>query len=138
MDNSKVPQHNISTYANNKKAIYATDENGKYGIITSSGWDVEEAATKQALQELERLAIKAYDQALSGQASPLYFHMYNRRMDLQTLAQAMGMFQWRIKRHFSPTAFDKLSAKMFARYADTLGISVQELRELPDRRANGA
>jgi len=138
MDNSKVPQHNISTYANNKKAIYATDENGKYGIVASSGWDVEEAATKQALQELERLSNNAYDQALSGQASPLYFHMYDRRMDLQTLAQATGMFQWRIKRHFSPTAFDKLSGKMFARYAETLGISVEELRKLPERRVNGA
>ena len=45
MKNSKVPQHNISTYANNKKAIYAIDENDEYTIVASSGWEVEEEAT---------------------------------------------------------------------------------------------
>ncbi|MFH2123964.1 MAG: hypothetical protein ABIJ50_10845 [Pseudomonadota bacterium] len=138
MNNSKVPQQKISTYANNKKAIYATDEQGRYVIVASSGWEVEEAATKQALQELARLANQAYDQALAGLASPLYFHMFARRMDLQTLAQATGMFQWRIRRHFTPAVFDKLSTKMFARYAETLGISIEELRVLPERRVHGA
>ncbi|MBU1138276.1 MAG: hypothetical protein KKA76_04805 [Proteobacteria bacterium] len=137
MNNSQVPQHNISTYANNKKAIYATDENGEYTIVASSGWNVEEEATRQALLELERLAADAYERVASGKVSPLYFHMYDRRMDLQTLAQATGMFQWRIKRHFRPKAFGRLSARMVARYADTLGISVEQLCTLPTRGESG-
>jgi hypothetical protein len=136
MENSNVPQDKITTYANNRKAIYATDENGSYVIIASSGWNVEEAATKQALKELERLAGEAYDQAISGKFSPLFFHMYDRRMDLQTLAQAMGIFQWRVRRHFRPTTFAKLSDTMCARYADTLGISTRELCGLPERKAD--
>lgn len=133
MNNSEVPQHNISTYANNKKAIYATDENGRYTIVASSGWNVEEEATRQALVELERLAASAYESVSAGKASPLYFHMYDRRMDLQTLAQATGMFKWRIKRHFRPGVFATLSGKMLARYADTLGLSVEKLCSLPKR-----
>ncbi len=137
MDNSKVPQHNISTYANHKKAIYATDENGEYTIVASSGWNVEEEATKQALMELERLAGLAYERVATGKVSPLYFHMYDRRMDLQTLAQATGMFKWRIKRHFRPMIFERLSGKMVERYADTLGISVKNLCMLPPRGESG-
>ncbi len=138
MNNSKVPQHNISTYADNKKAIYAIDENGVYTIVASSGWEVEEEATKQALGELERLANIAYDKVVSGEVSPLYFHMYDRRMDLQTLAQMTGLFKWRIKRHFKPMIFNKLSKKMLECYGDTLGISVEKLCTLTKREEESA
>jgi hypothetical protein len=137
MEDSKVPQHNISTYANNKKAIYATDATGKYTIVASSGWEVEEEATRQALVELERLAAVAYEKALSGKVSPLYYHMYDRRMELQTLSQASGMSKWRIKRHFRLKIFARLSTRMLARYADTLGISVKLLCTLPTRGESG-
>ncbi len=133
MKQSKVPQHNISTYANNKKAIYATDEKGRYGIVASSGWEVEEEATRQALGELERLAAEAYRLAEAGQVSPLYFHMYDRRMDLQILAQATGLFKWRIKRHFKPLIFAGLPVGLLERYAEALGLEVNELRTLPQR-----
>lgn len=131
MIHHNVPQHNISTYANNKKAMYATDENGKYTIIASSGWKVEEEATKQVLTELKRLSADAYKQVAAGQKSPLYFHMYNRRMDIQTLAQSTGLFQWRIKRHFTPLIFAKLSRKLLMRYSDALGISTTQITTLP-------
>lgn len=137
MDNSHVPQHNISTYAHNKKAIYATDNNGDYTIVASSGWDVEEEATRQALTELERLAADAAGRVLAGEMSPLYFHMYNRRMDLQVLAESTGLFKWRIRRHFRPQLFARLSARMLARYADALGISTGDLGRLPPARSSG-
>lgn len=137
MDNSRVPQHNISTYAHNRKAIYATDNNGDYTIVASSGWDVEEEATRQALTELERLAADAAARVLAGEMSPLYFHMYNRRMDLQVLAESTGLFKWRIRRHFRPQLFARLSARMLARYADALGISAGDLGRLPSARSSG-
>jgi hypothetical protein len=137
MEHNKVPQDNISTYANNKKAIYATDEKGEYGIVASSGWEVEEEATKQALHELQRQAEEAYNEAASGARSPLYFHMYDRRMDLQVLAESTGMFKWRIKRHFKPAVFEKLSQKILERYADALGIGIDELCRLPERGDQG-
>jgi hypothetical protein len=135
MDHSSVPQHNISTYANNRKAIYATDTNGDYTLVASSGWDVEGEATRQALAELERLADAAYERVVSGEISPLSFHMYNRRMDLQVLAESTGLFKWRIRRHFRPHIFARLSEKMLALYADALGISTEELGGLPEQRS---
>jgi len=133
MKANNVPQDHISTYAENKKAIYATDEEGHYGVVASSGWDVEEEATKQALHELERLADDAYETVLSAEASPLLYHMYAQRMDLQVLAQTTGIFQWRIKRHFKPEIFAKLDDEFLARYSDVLGMSVEELKVLPLR-----
>jgi hypothetical protein len=134
MEYKNVPQDNISTYANNKKAIYATNEKGEYGIVASTGWEVEEEATKQALIELQRQADDAYDAVSAGARSPLYFHMYDRRMDLQVLAESTGMFKWRVKRHFDPVRFKKLPQKMLQRYADVMGISIETLCKLPSKK----
>ncbi len=131
MEQNKVPQDRISTYADNKKAIYATDTSGQYTLVPSSGWEIEEEATLQAVQELERLAQEAHSRVARGEKSTLFFHMYNRRMDLQVLSESTGLFKWRIKRHFRPAVFRKLSRKMLTRYCDALGISRELLCNLP-------
>jgi hypothetical protein len=134
MKKNNVPQQNISTYSGNKKAIYATDENGEYTIIASSGWEVEEEVTRQALVELERLAREAHQEVRRAKRSTLYFHMYNRRMDLQTLSQSTGLFQWRIKRHFNPRIFKKLTPKILSRYGEALGLSMEALCTIPPQQ----
>jgi len=135
MDIKNVPQDHISTYANNKKAIYATDEKGRYGVVASSGWDVEEEATKQALDELQRQADEAYAEAKEGKRSTLYYHMYAQRMDPIVLAQSTGMFQWRVKRHFKPAVFARVSEKLLVRYSEALGVTVEDLKKLPPKES---
>lgn len=132
MDINNVPQDAISTYAENKKAVYATDKNGQYTVVSSSGWNVEEEVTKQALTELQRQADDAYQAVVLGHNSPLYYHMYAQRMDVAVLAQSMGIFQWRVKRHLKQHTFKSLSDDMLARYSDALGINVEELQKLPE------
>jgi len=133
MRETDVPQDENITYHGEKRALYATDKSGEYGVVASSGWSVEEEATKQAVAELERLADDAYDACEEGNASPLEFHMYDKRLDLLSLSQATGLFQWRIKRHFNPATFAKLSEQMLMRYSDVMGISNDVLKKLPKR-----
>ncbi|CAM2825605.1 MULTISPECIES: hypothetical protein [Vibrio] len=137
MEANKVPQDQSSTYANNAKALYATSESGEYGVVASSGWEAEELVTKQALNEFERQAIAAYKLVESGEKSPLYYHMYARRMDLMVLAQSVGWFQWRVKRHMKPTVFAKLPIKKLNAYSEALGISVEQLSTLPELNVEG-
>ncbi len=132
MQQNRVPQDAVTTYGGNKKAMYATDEQGNYTLTASNGWEVEEVATMQAVHELQRLAEEARTQVVKGVKSPLFFHMYARRMDLQVLAESTGLFKWRIKRHFNPKIFSKLSLTILSRYADALGISQEALSTLPE------
>ena len=132
MEIKNVPQDDISTYAKNKKAMYATDEKGEYNVVASSGWDVEGEATLQALNELQEQAKNAHQAVVCGDKSPLYYHMFAQRMDLIVLAQSVGCFQWRVKRHFSPKRFSHLSAIWLARYADALGLDIEILKTLPE------
>jgi hypothetical protein len=135
MEINSVPQDNSTIYNGQKRALYATSQDGEYGVVASSGWDVEEEATMQAVVELERLAEEAYEACVDGVISPLEIQMYSKRQDLLSLSQATGLFQWRIKRHFKPAVFAKLSDKILARYADVMGVTIEMLKQLPKRES---
>lgn len=132
MKTDEVPQDLSLTYPGHHRLVYAVDDKGEYLGVHSAGWDVESEATLAAIAEVERLRDAAWQRAKQGIASPLEFHMYNRRMDLPLLAGAAAMWQWRVRRHFDAQRFRKLSAAMLARYADALQIAVAELRTVPE------
>src|SRR5690554_827985 len=133
MCSDEVPQDNSSTYAGHKKLLYAQNAGGEYVSIQSSGWEVEAAATIDAVTEYERLAAAARTEVVVGRKSPLLFHMYHNRMDLPLLAQVSGIWRWRIKRHFLPQHFARLNDTFLMRYADAFNISLAELKSLPEK-----
>jgi hypothetical protein len=131
MDLNNVPQEGNKTLAGHKKAIYAKDAGGHIVAVASKGWEVEEIVTSQAVEEMDALADSARQNVLNGLSAPLEYWMYARRMDLLLLAQSTGIWRWRIRRHFRPEIFARLSHKMLARYAEALGITIEELQHLP-------
>lgn len=129
MLDSEVPQEGNSTLGGHRKAMYARGTDGKLHIVQSAGWEVEEIVTKQAVDDLLRLTEEARQRVLAGQTSPLEYHMYRVRMDVPLLAQASGIWQWRIRRHFRPAIFAGLSASLLATYADAMGMAVEQLKK---------
>lgn len=132
MDIKNVPQDDIAVLSNNKKAIYAKDENGELKVVGSSGWEVEETVTRQALEDLEDSAKDAYCEVKRGEKSPLYYYMYAVRMDLQVLADSTGFFKWSIKRDFNPQRYEKISEDRLVVYADAMGKTIEELKVLEE------
>jgi hypothetical protein len=57
--------------------------------------------------------------------------MYARRMDVPLLSQVSGIWQWRIRRHFYPQRFERLSTQVLTRYAEALGLNIAQLKGLP-------
>ena len=129
MRDSEVPQEGNSTLGGHRKALYARGEDGKLHIVQSAGWEVEEIVTRQAVDDLLRLTEDARQRVLAGQTSPLEYHMYRVRMDIPLLAQASGIWQWRIRRHFRPDLFARLSPTLLATYADAMGMTVEQLKK---------
>lgn len=131
MDLDAVPQENNKTFAGERKAMYAKDALGRLVIVPSTGWEVEEIVTTQAVVLLREQAEAARQGVLAGTKSTLEFWMYERRMDLALLAQTSGYWQWQVRRHLRPAIFARLSPVVLARYADALGITVDQLQCLP-------
>ncbi len=122
-----VPQEGNRTLAGHRKAVYAVADDGKLRLVPSRGWEVEEIVTRQAVEDLERRAMQARARALSGESSPLEYHMYRARMDVDLLSQVTGLWRWRVRRHLKPAGYARLPAALKLRYAEALGISREAL-----------
>ena len=126
MDINDIPQDNSKIFRGQKKVIYAT-RNGNYESGTTSGWDDEEFATQQAVEELKQQTEQALQAVKNGEKSPLYYLMYKYRFDEQSLAQATGFWQWQIRRHCKPEVWAKLSEKKLEKYAGVFGVDIKML-----------
>jgi hypothetical protein len=131
METTSVPQDPSPTYEGQRKLLYAVDERGEYTGVQSAGWEPETFATLTAVAELDRLRNEAWTRASSGQTSALEFHMFDRRMELDTLAATTGIWKWRIRRHFDVKRFARLPPRILDRYADAMGITVERLKSVP-------
>lgn len=129
MKKEEVPQDkgNLSN-ANMKELVYATDEKGNYTTALSTGWEPKTIALSNSIEEIsERVAI-AKTQVENNEVSPIVYFMEYNRMDIGILSSYVGMWRWRVKRHFKPKVFAKLSDTILHKYAETFNISIDELR----------
>ncbi|MHB8907722.1 MAG: hypothetical protein ACYDAA_02440 [Syntrophales bacterium] len=125
---SEVPQDAVKTMGGERKALYAVDECGEYTRTVTRGWEAEEAVLTQVIDDFDRKARAAAARVRSGAASPIEYFMNRKWMDPLTLAQAMGLYRWQVKRHFKPAVFKKLDGGTLAEYARLFGISVERLK----------
>ncbi len=130
MLDNEVPQEGNVTLGGHRKAVYARGADGKLHIVQSAGWEVEEIVTLQAVEDLNRLAEDARQRVIAGLTSPLEYHMHKARMDVTLLSQVSGVWQWRIRRHFRPAIFARLSNGLLARYGEAMGLSLEQLKKI--------
>jgi hypothetical protein len=127
---SEVPQDDIKTLHGEKKAVYAVDDKGHYTKTTTRGWKAEEIVLDQVIGDFKEKAEEALFRVRHNETSPIEYFMYKNWMDPLTLAQAMGLYRWQVKRHFKPGVFKKLDDKILVEYARLFRVSVDDLKHL--------
>ncbi|MGO3181423.1 MAG: hypothetical protein ACTIJ9_01180 [Aequorivita sp.] len=131
MKKKEVPQDksNLET-ANFRELCYAVDENGEYITENSSGWEPKTVALSNAIEDINERIEDAKNRVIEGETSPIEYYMELHKMDVGILASYVGLWQWRVKRHFKPSVFKKLSNKTLKKYAEVFEISVEELQNI--------
>ena len=127
---NEVPQ-DITYYNGEKRACYALNDEGKYVIVTSSGWDDEAVVNGLAVADLAAALEETRKAVLAGVKSPLCYHMERRQMNPDILGKTAGVAVFRVKRHFRPDIFGKLGPAILIRYARALAVTVEELKTVP-------
>jgi len=131
MKNSEVPQDNSNLKDSELKELcYAVDENGEYTTVNSSGWDPKTIALNNAIADINERIDNAKQRVLNNQTSPIEYYMEVNKMDLNILASYVGLWKWRVKRHFKPSVFKKLSNKVLQKYADVFNMSIPQLKDI--------
>lgn len=119
-----------------REISYAVDENGRYVLVQSQGWEPKTVANDQAWEVIEEELREQIRLIEAGKRSPLAYHMTRNLMDTGLLASYAGLPRWRVRRHLKPKIFHRLSADLKARYADIFGITVADLHEVPEAAEN--
>lgn len=129
MNINEVPQDpkNFKGAEKMKKLMYATDKDGKYTGVTSSGWEAENEATRQAWEDADETLAQTEAQVRQGSLSPIAYYMQKNLMELSLLAKYVGKWQWQVKRHMRPSVFRKMDAALLQKYAEVFNITTEEL-----------
>jgi len=127
MDKIDIPQEENSTLNGQQKVMYAPNDNGDFQTF-NYGSDVEEYATKLAVEEYEILMAQSLKDIKANISSPIEYYMHKNRMDIPTLASVVGMFSFRVKRHLKADIYKKLNDKILNKYAFAFQIELKELK----------
>lgn len=131
MEKENVPQDKGNLTKNNlKELLYATDENGDYTTTLSTGWEPKTIALSNSIDDINERIAEAKQQVEMGKVSPICYYMELNKMDLTILSSYVGMWKWRVKRHFKPSVFAKLGDSTLQKYADAFEISIAELKNI--------
>jgi hypothetical protein len=115
-----------------QQICYAVDEQGRYVLAPSAGWDPSNVTNIQAWDVIRDQLNEVLAAIRAGEQSPLAFHMARNQMDVALLADYVGLARWRVRRHLKPAVFAALKPALRQRYADLFQISVAELGTVPD------
>jgi hypothetical protein len=134
MKKSEVPQDksNLES-ANLRELCYAVDDNGDYITEHTTGWNPKTIALNNALDEIKERIEDAKQRVNDNISSPIEYYMELHKMDPPLLASYVGMWQWRVKRHFKPEVFNKLSSKVLQKYAGVFEITLDELKSIENK-----
>jgi len=129
MKKQDLPQNesNLKS-ANITEVLYVTDENDNYTTANSTGWDAKKAALDESMELIHERIEEAKQNVARNKGNPIGYFKEVNKMDLGVLTSYVGMWQWRVKRHFKPKVFKTLSETALKKYADAFGISVDELK----------
>ena len=128
MKKSEIPQDK----SNFIDLYYALDDKGNYTTSTSSGWNPKTIASDNAMRDISERTEKARMRVLEGKTSPIEYYMEMHKMDPNILSSYVGIWKWRVKRHFRPSIFKILSKKTLKKYADAFDISIDQLKSIKE------
>lgn len=129
---NEVPQDDVPDYSEGiKKGNYALDDKGKYVMVPSKGWVIDEMINKMAYDEYREKEEETRKAVLAGRKSPLAYYMELRQMTPEILGKTVGIAAFRVKRHLRPEIFAKLKPSVLEAYVKALAITSEELKTVP-------
>jgi hypothetical protein len=127
----EVPQNKGMITDGLREICYAVDENGRYILAQSAGWEPKNIANDQAWMLIEEEVSQTVKKIKAGKLSPLAFHMAKNQMNVSLLSKYVGFNRLRVNLHLKPSVFRRLKPSILKRYGRVFEIEVEELLKIP-------
>lgn len=128
----EVPQDKGMIGDHGHEVCYAVDSEGRYTLSPSLGWEAKNIVNDQAWGVIAEETGRVHQLVKEGRLSPVAYYQAKHQMDLGLLARYVCMSRWRVRRHRAPKVFSKLPERILQKYAAVFGISMYELKNIPE------
>jgi hypothetical protein len=134
---SEVPQDRGMITGSVQEICYAVNENGRYVLASSAGWEPKNTANDQAWELIRTEVAETLEKIRAGRRSPLAFHLVNNQMSPGLLAKYAGCNRLRVWLHLRPWGFSRLTPRMLQRYAEIFDMDPAALKTVPPADSRG-
>lgn len=111
---------------------YAIDDDGRYVLAPSVGWEPANIANKHAWELISKQVADVIKRIQAQELSPLAYYMVKNQMDTNLLAKYVRLSHWRVRRHLKPAVFRRLKVSILERYAEIFNVSAEQLFDVPE------
>jgi len=115
------------------KIVYVIGEDGNYIPIPVNGQQAKHIS-QMAQWGSNTLLHEIETKVKAGMLSPIAYYMEKNEMDIATLAQKVGKWEWQVKKHLQPHVFSKLSPALIQLYANIFNITFATLVHFGDEQ----
>lgn len=113
-----------------QQAVYYVEkDDSSYGPIVS-GSQLSHDYLDDFYLKKKNLEKQLRDQVVNKQISPVFYYMTLQEMGIGDLASRVGISKRRLKKHFKPEYFEKLSLKILKKYATIFDVPMISLLQL--------
>ena len=117
-------------YGKYRELFYNYDNSGQFEKSVGFHGETDRVTLQQAWDLFHERIEEARLKVLEGKASPVVYYMEKTLVDPLNLSMLAGISLWRVKRHFKPRVFNKLSEKTLKKYAEAFNITIDELKNV--------
>lgn len=128
----EVPQDQGMMSDDRREVCYAVDDQGRYTLVPSHGWEPKNVANDQAWEQIRMRVSAVIGQVKAGKRSPLAYHMAHHQMSLGLLSRYVRLSRLRVWRHLRPQGYGRLTPELRRRYAEIFAIEPDALDRVPD------
>jgi hypothetical protein len=130
MEEKKNPVYKDERYGQYREMLYSYNEQGNFEKDVTYHGEPDRVILQQAWDLFNDRAEEAKKKVLAGKASPIVYYMEKIITDALNLSMMAGIPIWKVKLHFRPWFFKRMSEKDKAKYAEAFNITVEQLNHV--------
>ncbi|MCX6306866.1 MAG: hypothetical protein NT040_18015 [Bacteroidetes bacterium] len=130
MEENYNPVYKDKSYGQYRELSYSYQDGGKFEKTVGFHDETDRLVLQQAWDLFRERIEDARQRVLAGKASPVVYYMEKNLLDPLNLSMMAGISLWRVKWHFKPNVFKRLSAKTLQKYAEAFNITIDQLKKV--------
>lgn len=130
MGENQNPVYKDDAYGQYRELSYSYQDGGKFERTVGFHDEADRLILQQAWDLFHERIEEARQRVLAGKVSPVVYYMEKNLLDPLNLSMVAGVALWRVKWHFKPGAFKRLSGKTLQKYATAFNITVDQLKNI--------